>query len=160
MLPASLLVGPLSVRLPVARRYRQARALTKKILSGALVAFAIYLGGVLCASTCLAANYEGDVDPETGQVFRAKSTFENFMNDLLWREEKCVWRDREHLESYFLTLAGISAVTVIGLPITVIKLISYAKSRAKWDHRAAHATVGFGVGRLREHAEPLSAVKA
>lgn len=78
------------------------------------------------------AYFEGDKDKETGRILHAKSSLENFWFDLIGQEEKCVWKHREHLESYFLWMSLIFCWTVI---VPIVKMIAYFKSRGQSDHR-------------------------
>ena len=76
------------------------------------------------------AKFAGDV--VNGKVLKANSIFENFIYDLTFQEDKCVWKHREQLEQYYLIVGAVFCWTVI---VPIIKLNLYFKSRKKTDHR-------------------------
>lgn len=76
------------------------------------------------------ARFEGDVI--NGKTLKANSMFENFIYDALFQEDKCVWKNREELESYFLILSVVFCWTII---VPAIKIPAYFSSRGKSDHR-------------------------
>lgn len=78
------------------------------------------------------AHFAGDINPKTGQPYKANSMFQNFIYDLTFQESKCVWKNRKQLESYFLIMAVVFCWTII---VPIIKLKLYFESRSKSDHR-------------------------
>jgi hypothetical protein len=78
-------------------------------------------------------------DQKSDGTFYTKvpSMVENFWYDLIGQEDKCVWKNRDQLESYFLVVGAIFCWTVI-VPIVKVKL--WIESKGKSDHRTTNSS--------------------
>jgi len=68
---------------------------------------------------------------------KSNSMLTNFWYDLFGQEDKCVWKNRGQVESYFLVVGAVFIWTVI---VPIIKLKLYFDSRGKSDHRTTNTS--------------------
>jgi hypothetical protein len=83
------------------------------------------------------AHFLCDQKPDGTYYTKVPSMFENFVYDTFGQEDKCVWKDRDQLESYFLYMALIFCWTVI---VPVIKIKLWIDSKGKKDHRTTNSS--------------------